>query len=207
MKSIPYIGILTIAIVLVLGAVLTSEVYAQGGGQGGGSTSEAKVRAIQDGKVLGTDPGEEGVVGKDIDCVGGVDSTTANDFHCFLVPEGIGIGTIDWPSLIDGGSLPSGVKMLSSTTPMSCDGLPGGLHTNQTCFSVTFPASDFNVGEWHFVAVFTEDDNVINLAGIDYRVNSFMVVPELLFGSIGLAGSMLGTFSLYRKRSTKVKEQ
>ncbi|GBC73580.1 hypothetical protein HRbin04_00983 [archaeon HR04] len=197
MKSRLYIGaLLTIA---VLGAALTAEVYAQGGG----STINAKVRAIQDDKVLGTGPGEEGVVGANIDCVGGVDSTTANDFHCFLVPEGIGIGTINWPSLIGGGSLPSGVKMLSSTTPMSCDGLPGGLDTNNTCFSVTFPASDFTVGEWHFVAVFTENGNVIDLAGIDYKVNSFMVIPELFIGSIGLAGSMLGTFYLYRRRSVK----
>ncbi|MFN4336280.1 MAG: hypothetical protein ACK4FV_01685 [Candidatus Nitrosocaldus sp.] len=90
---------------------------------------------------------------------------------------------------------------------MSCTGLPGGLHTNDTCFSVTFPASDFSVGKWHFIAVFTENGQVINLAGIDYRVNSFMVVPELLFGSIGLAGSMLGTFYLYRRRSTKVNEE
>lgn len=34
-----------------------------------------------------------------------------------------------------------------------------------------------------------------------------MVVPEFLFGSIGLAGSVLGTFYLYRRRSAKKEEE
>jgi len=191
-----------IAAVLAIGVVgiaMTEEVYAQ---RGGGDPN-AKVRAIQNGNVLGTGPGEEGIIGQDIDCVGGVGTADANDFHCFLVPEGIGIGTIDWtdPSIIS--NPPDGVKVLSTTTSISCDDLPGGLHTETTCFMVTFPASDFTPGHWHFIGVFTQDGNVIDIAGEDYRVNSFMVVPELVIGSIGLVGSTLGTLYIYKSRSKK----
>lgn len=201
MKSKLYIGaILVITSVLVLGTVLTPEqAYAQ--------AEVGKVRAIQDGKVLGTEPGKEGLVGMPIDCVGGVRVETANDFHCFLVPEGIGIGTIEWADPDTIADPPDGVKVLSSTDPMSCDGLPGGLDVEDVCFSVQFPADDFTVGEWHFIAVFTEDGEILDIEGIDYRVNSFMVIPEFLFGSIGLVGSLLGTFYLYRRRSVKAKEQ
>lgn len=76
--------VLALSTVLILGGVM-DEVYAKGGGQGGGgqgndeqgqggSKPNAKVRAIQDGKSLGTDPGEEGVLGEDIWCVGGIDA-------------------------------------------------------------------------------------------------------------------------------------
>jgi len=168
---------------------------------------DAKVRAIQNGNVLGTEPGEEGTIGQDIDCVGGVRTDDANDFHCFLVPEGIGIGTINWADPNTISNPPDGVKVLSTTTPMSCAGLPGGLHTETTCFKVTFPASDFTPGHWHFIGVFTKDGNIINLAGIDYRVNSFMVVPELIIGSIGLVGSTLGTLYIYKSKSKSKKSE
>jgi hypothetical protein len=77
----------------VVGVAMTEEAYA--GIKKGDDNPNAKVRAIQNGNVLGTEPGEEGTIGQDIDCVGGVRTADANDFHCFLVPEGIGIGTID----------------------------------------------------------------------------------------------------------------
>ncbi len=193
-----------IAAVLAIGVVgvsMTEEAYA--GIKKGDDVPDAKVRAIQDDKVLGTDPGEEGTIGQDIDCVGGVGTADANDFHCFLVPEGIGIGTIDWADPDTISNPPEGVKVLSTTEPMSCDGLPGGLNTETTCFMVTFPASDFTPGHWHFIGVFTQDGEVINIVGQDYRVNSFMVVPELIIGSIGLVGSTLGTLYIYKSRSKK----
>jgi hypothetical protein len=199
--------IATVLAIGVVGVAMTEEVYAQRGGGGGGAPPDAKVRAIQDGKVLGEDPGEEGTIGQDIDCVGGVRTADANDFHCFLVPEGIGIGTIDWADPNTISNPPDGVKVLSTTTPMSCDGLPGGLHTETTCFMVTFPASDFTPGKWHFIGVFTKDGNIIDLAGIDYRVNSFMVVPELIIGSIGLVGSTLGTLYIYKSKSKSKKSE
>jgi hypothetical protein len=184
----------------VVGVAMTEKVYAE-------APPNAKVRAIQNGNVLGTEPGEEGTIGQDIDCVGGVRTDDANDFHCFLVPEGIGIGTIDWADPNTISNPPDGVKVLSTTTPMSCDGLPGGLHTETTCFMVTFPASDFTPGKWHFIGVFTKDGNIIDLAGIDYRVNSFMVVPELIIGSIGLVGSTLGTLYIYKSKSKSKKSE
>jgi hypothetical protein len=180
----------------VVGVAMTEEAYAK-------APPNAKVRAIQNGNVLGTDPGEEGTIGQDIDCVGGVGTADANDFHCFLVPDNIGIGNINWADTNTINNPPAGVKVLSTTTPMSCAGLPGGLHTETTCFKVTFPASDFTPGHWHFIGVFTKDGNIINLAGNNYRVNSFMVVPELIIGSIGLVGSTLGTLYIYKSKSKK----
>ncbi len=187
----------------VVGVAMTEKVYA------GGAPPNAQVRAIQNGNVLGTEEGEGGTIGQDIDCVGGVGTADANDFHCFLVPEGIGIGTIDWadPDIIN--NPPDGVKVRSTTAPMmSCDDLPGGLHTETTCFMVTFPASDFTPGKWHFIGVFTLNGNIIDIAGAkDFRVNSFMVVPELIIGSIGLVGSTLGTLYIYKSKSKSKKSE
>jgi hypothetical protein len=168
---------------------------------------DAKVRAIQNGNVLGTQPGEEGTIGQDIDCVGGVGTAHANDFHCFLVPGGIDIGTIDWadPNTIN--NPPAGVRVISTDTLISCAGLPGGLHTETTCFKVTFPASDFTPGKWHFIGVFTLNGNIIDLADNDFRVHSFMVVPELIIGSIGLVGSTLGTLYIYKSKSKSKKSE
>jgi hypothetical protein len=194
----------------VVGVAMTEEVYAQRGGGGapggGGPKPDAKVRAIQNGNSLDMD--NPGVLGEDIDCVGGVGTADANDFHCFLVPEGIGIGTIDWadPDIIN--NPPDGVKVLSTTTPMSCDGLPGGLDEETTCFMVTFPASDFTPGHWHFIGVFTLDGDIIDITGAkDFRVHSFMVVPELIIGSIGLVGSTLGTLYIYKSKSKSKKSE
>jgi hypothetical protein len=75
-----------IAAVLVIGVVgvaMTEKVYAK-------APPNAKVRAIQDGKSLGMDPGEEGMLGEDIWCVGGIDAESeANDIHCYLLPDGV----------------------------------------------------------------------------------------------------------------------
>jgi hypothetical protein len=185
----------------VVGVAMTEEVYAK-------APPNAKVRAIQNGNVLGTEPGEEGTIGQNIDCVGGVRTADANDFHCFLVPDDIGIGTIDWADPNTISNPPDGVKVLSTTTPMSCDDLPGGLDEETTCFMVTFPASDFTPGHWHFIGVFTLDNDIIDIAGEkDFRVNSFMVVPELIIGSIGLVGSTLGTLYIYKSKSKSKKSE
>ncbi len=188
--------IATVLVVGIVGLAMTEEVYADNG-------PNAKVRAIQDSTSLDEDT--PGILGADINCVGGVGTTDANDFHCFLVPDDIGIGTIDWadPNTIN--NPPTGVKVLSTTIPVSCDGLPGGLHTEDTCFSVTFPESDFTEGHWHFIGVFTKDGNIINIVGIDYRVHSFMVIPEFILGSIGIVGSTLATLYIYKSKSKSKK--
>jgi hypothetical protein len=171
---------------------------------------DAKVIAIQNDKVLGTKPGEEGTIGQDIDCVGLVGTADANDFHCFLVPDGTPIDNINWadPNTIN--NPPTGVKVRSTYEPMSCGDLPSRipLPTETTCFKVTFPASDFTPGKWHFIGVFTLNGNIIDLAvENDYRVHSFMVVPELIIGSIGLVGSTLGTLYIYKSKSKSKKSE
>ncbi|MEM2650425.1 MAG: hypothetical protein QXS82_07600, partial [Candidatus Nitrosocaldus sp.] len=83
-----------------------------------------------------------------------------------------------------------------------------GFQASDICFWVLFPASDFpTAGHYRFVAEFTKNGNIIDLAGTDFRNHSFMVVPEFLLGSIGLVGSLLGTFYLYRRRSAKAREE
>ena len=83
------------------------------------------------------------------------------------------------------------------------DNPPWSRQDTFTIPSTAKPGDSFTV-----VACFETPNNTIG-KGVTHHVNvgAFMVVPELLLGSIGLAGSMLGTFYLYRKRSTKVKEQ
>ena len=158
---------------------------------------KGKVRAIQNGISIDTD--NPGILNVDIDCVGGINYDDANDFHCFLVPDGIGIGTIDWPSLINGNNLPNGVILLSTTQSIPCPD-DVGFQNNDKCFSVTFGGSNFtNPKHWHFIGVFTENGNVIDIVGREYKVHSFNVLPEAVIGAIAVIGSILG-IAAYRYR-------
>lgn len=117
----------------MLVTTLVTESYAQ-------PQPNAKVRAIQDGNSLSTDPGTEGVLGKDIDCVGGINDPNANDFHCFLVRDPPGLGTIDWAAVVAGTEpMPSNAIKLDTTIIITC---PTGVGFQPTdiCFKVTFDA-------------------------------------------------------------------
>ncbi|MEM2316953.1 MAG: hypothetical protein QXH33_03370 [Candidatus Nitrosocaldus sp.] len=210
MKSKLYIGaILTITAVLVLGPILAEQAYANpngpnnnGPGNGGpnqGSPINAKVRAIQNGNSLDMD--NAGVLGENIWCVGGIDEDSeANDIHCYLLPDGVPTDEYN--------THPDVIKRDGDSTNIgSCpDG--AGFQASDICFWVLFPASDFpTAGHYRFVAEFTKNGNIIDLAGTDFRNHSFMVVPEFLLGSIGLVGSLLGTFYLYRRRGAKAREE
>ena len=75
------------------------------------------MRAIQSGNSLSTDPGTEGILGVDIACVGGTSNNQANDFHCFLVPDGVAPGQYDWDDLIDGTTFQMELYCLTQLQP------------------------------------------------------------------------------------------
>ncbi len=183
----------TIMIVVLIAGII-SQVEAK---PNPNSNPNGKVRAIQNG--ISIDTNNPGILNVDIDCVGGINYANANDFHCFLVPDGIGIGNIDWPNLINGSNLPNGVILLSTTQSIPCPD-NAGFQNDDTCFSVTFGGGNFtNPAHWHFIGVFTENGNVIDIVGQDYRVHSFNVLPEAVIGAIALIGSILG-ITAYRYR-------
>lgn len=206
--------VLALSTVLILDGVM-DEVYAKkekgnnkdkngNGNNGNGSKPNANVRAIQDGRSLGTNPGEEGVLGEDIWCVGGIDAESeANDIHCYLLPDGVPTSEYNNPAYAD-------VVIKIDGDSNNIDDCPddAGFQPTDICFWILFPADNFPTpGHYQFVAEFTKDGSIIDLAGTDWRNNSFMVVPELIIGSIGLVGSTLGTLYLYKSRSKKAKEE
>ena len=89
--------------------------------------------------------------------------------------------------------------MLNTTTTITCP-TGVGFNSNDTCFSVTFDGSNFNQqAEWHFIGVFTEDGEVIDLTGSkEFRVHSFMVLPEAAIGAVAVFGSIFATFIGYK---------
>ncbi len=157
----------------------------------------AKVRAIQDGKSLGMNPGEEGLLGTEIWCVGGIDNiSNANDIHCYLLPDNVPTPQYKTD--------PSVIKRDGDSTNIAPCPTGVGFQPSDICFWVSFPAEDFQtIGHYRFVAEFTKDGNIIDLAGINYRVHSFMVLPEVIVGSIGIVGSALATLYVYKR---KIKE-
>jgi len=166
------------AIVLITGVIVQVEA------SNNNPNLNGKVRAIQNG--ISIDTNNPGILNVDIDCVGGINYNNANDFHCFLVPDGIGIGTIDWSSLINGNNLPNGVILLSTTQSIQCPN-GAGFSNDAKCFSVTFGGGNFtNPAHWHFIGVFTENGQVIDIVGQDYRVHSFNVLPEAIIGAIAV---------------------
>ena len=189
------LGALAIVTVLVFGTVLTESVYAgvkKGDDQ---PKPDAKVRAIQNSNSL--DEENPGMLGEDIWCVGGIDASSgANDIHCYLLPEGV--PTPDYktdPNVIKRDGDADNIKPCPENA---------GFQSTDICFWINFPASDFpTAGHYRFVAEFTKDGNIIDLAGTDFRNHSFMVVPELIIGSIGLVGSTLGTLYMYKSRKSK----
>jgi hypothetical protein len=172
---------------------MTAEVYAQRG------PPNAKVRAIQNGNSLDMN-NNPGVLGEDIWCVGGIDrSSGANDIHCYLLSGDT--PTPDYKTnYID-------VKHGTADDIAQCP-TGAGFQRTDICFWLRFPASDFpTAGHYQFVAEFTKDGNIIELAGTNWRNHSFMVVPELIIGSIGLVGSTLGTLYIYKSKSKSKKSE
>ncbi len=186
----------------IVGLAMTEEAYAlvvEGPPNDGNGPIDAKVRAIQDGKSLGMEPGEEGLLGMDIWCVGGIDAESeANDIHCYLLPEGVPTPQYNThPDVI--------VRHGYASNIAPCP-TGAGFQPTDICFWVLFPASDFpTAGHYRFVAEFTKDGNIIDIAGTDWRNHSFMVIPEFILGSIGIVGSTLATLYIYKSKSKSKK--
>ena len=191
--------IATVLVVGIVGLAMTEEVYA--GIKKGDGNPKAKVRAIQDGKSLGIGPGEEGLLGMDIWCVGGIDADSeANDIHCYLLPDGV--PTPDYATH------PDVIKIDGDASNIADCPDGAGFQSSDICFWVLFPAEHFpTAGHYRFVAEFTKDGNIIDIDGTDWRNHSFMVVPEFILGSIGIVGSTLATLYIYKSKSKSKKSE
>jgi len=154
---------------------------------------EAKARAIQNGISLDTTT--QGTIGDDIDCVGGIDTDGgADNAICYLVPDGV--PTPDYKTD------PSVISQAMSAT--ACPSV-GGFTAGEECFSTTFGEANFSPGHWRFVVEFYAGTALVDLAGIDYRVHSFGVIPESPIGMIAIVGAALaglGGFYLLRGRQS-----
>jgi hypothetical protein len=157
---------------------------------------EAKARAIQNG--ISIDTSTTGMVGSDIDCYGGVDSASGADSAvCYLVPDGVATPNYKTD--------PSVISM-----PMSAAACPSGagFTSGEECFSTTFDQGLFTPGHWRFVVEFFAGPTQVDLAGIDYRVHSFFVLPESPIGVAALMGSslaVLGTFMFFKRRNSSAQ--
>jgi len=152
---------------------------------------QGTVRAIQNGNSLDSEDNNQGVLGADIDCVGGITTSAgATSMDCYLVPEGVAPGNGDF--LTD----PSVVKQTTTTTEPCPTGV--GFGSGQTCFVTTFDDSLFTPGDWHFVAVWFNGSTQINILGEhNFKVHSFGVIPESPLGIAALVGSSLAALAGY----------
>ncbi|MEM4278245.1 MAG: hypothetical protein QW776_04710 [Candidatus Nitrosocaldus sp.] len=124
------------------------------------------------------------MLNEDVDCVAGIDWAAVplpgNDVEmvCYILPPGSD------PTQYES----HGLAKLSSSTPILC---PSELSSMDQCFSVRWDGSHINqVGEWYFVAVFFLNNDPVALTGDDFRVYSFMVVPEFMIGGVASVASM-----------------
>jgi hypothetical protein len=156
--------------------------------------SAPKVRAVQDGAVIDTDtPGD---LSGNIDCVGIIE--TAEDAAyaiCYLVPGGV-----PPPNYKTDASVVSQTANSEACPPI------GEVGAEDECFVSEFDIGLFDpTGEWHFVIEFyNAQDQIINVEGIDFRVNSFFVLPESPVGVAALIVSslaVLGGFMFLRNRN------
>jgi hypothetical protein len=211
MVPIQRIALMAMAIALlttlVIGSGLQLSYAHHRSGHSGGGPSVAtllaeeeepntKVRALQGGNSLSTDPGTEGVLGVDIDCVAGIEGTdSADTVVCYLVPDGI--ATPDYAT--------SPIPPQSSNVGGACpDGV--GFTSGFECFSMTFDESLFENGHWRFVAEFYKNGQLVDIKGSNVWTNhSFMVIPESPIGIAALVMSSLaalGGFMFLRGRKS-----
>jgi hypothetical protein len=157
---------------LLTAGSLTQSVFAP-------SEPNAKARAIQAGVSL--DSETAGTLGVDIDCVGGIlSSANADSIICYLVPEGV-----PTPNYKTDASVVSQAGA-SSSCPSDA-----GFTASDECFSTTFSSALFTPGDWRFVVEFYSNGQLVGLAGIDYRVHTFFVIPESPIGAAALVLSSL----------------
>ena len=137
------------------------------------------------------------MLGEDIWCVGGIDAESeANDIHCYLLPDGVPTSGYN--------THPDVIKIDGDASNIAACPADAGFQPTDICFWVLFSADHFpTAGHYRFVAEFTKDGDIIDLAGTDWRNHSFMVIPEFILGSIGIVGSTLATLYIYKSKSKK----
>jgi hypothetical protein len=173
----------TLLAVTVMATMATGSVYAT---RGNNDNIEAKARAIQNGDSLDTE--NEGVVGQDIDCVGGIDSSADAAYtKCYLLADGTPTPQYKTQNVA-----------VQEGSAISCPS-GAGFTSGEECFSTTFDASFFTApGHYRFVVEFyNAADQLINVVGIDYRVHSFLVIPESGIGAFALVASSLAAIGGY----------
>ena len=179
----------TLVDVAVLATMITESVYHKAKNNDNNDNNDnmkAKARAIQNGESLNTE--NEGVVGSDVDCVGGIDkSGDASYTKCYFLADGTPTPQYNTQNVAvkqgSASSCPSGV----------------GIGRGDECFTTTFDASYFiTPGHYRFVVEFYNGaGRLIDLVGIDYKVHSFLVIPESGVGAIALVTSSLGAMGGY----------
>ena len=174
------VAILAIAAIFLLASISSAYSIPQ---------PNAKVRAFHMNGEQVTDS-NPAFVNEELRCIGGIDEfSDANDFHCYVVD----------PDTPPPDYKTDNVYNADTTTIITCPS-EGGFNPNDICFEVIIPASVFDKpGDWHFVGEFTKDGNIIDIAGVDYRVHSFMVLPEAALGSIAIVGSIFASMLIYRR--------
>ncbi len=132
------------------------------------------------------------ILNEDVDCVAGIDLNPVPlpgnqiEMVCYILPPGSD------PTQYER----DGLAKLSSSTPIPC---PSELSGMDQCFSVSWDGSYINqVGEWYFVAVFFLNGDPVALAGDDFRIDPFMVVPEFMVGGIASVASMFALLTYKR---------
>lgn len=144
----------------------------------------AQVKAVQNG--VGIDTNTQGVLGEDIDCVGGLSTTEFDEMICYLVPDGV--ATPDYKT--------GAIADQTANSQISCP-TGVGFGASDACMSTTFDDSLFSPGHWRFVAEFYNEGELVDTAGIDYGVHSFFVIPESPLGIAALVGSSLAALAGY----------
>lgn len=184
---------------LSLLSMAVSPVYVAGQGPSEGFTNitplenEASVKAYHlDGSLVTSD--SPAMLNESINCTAGIDWQAVPlpwntvEMVCYILPPGSNPAQYETSALGN----------LSSTTEVPC---PTELSVMDQCFSVTWDGTHLNQpGEWYFVAVFKLNGEPVALAGDDFRVYSFLVVPEFMLGSIAAVGSSVAALMLYKRK-------
>lgn len=157
--------------------------------------AHAKVVAFQNGNLIDIDAGVDGAPGSDIDCVGAIDiDANADLMKCYLLSD-----DSIWAS--EYSTDPSVVMQEGS--PIAC-AVDAGFEENKECFSITFDGNRFEEqGRYRFVAEFYDGNTLLGIAGQDYRLHSFFILPESAVGAIAMVGTSfaaLGGFLFLRSR-------
>ncbi|MDW8276245.1 MAG: hypothetical protein RMJ59_07710 [Candidatus Nitrosocaldus sp.] len=161
--------------------------------------NDAAVRAYHTDGTLVTNV-DPLMLNEDVDCIAGIDWAAVPlpgnevEMVCYILPPGSDPSQYEMYAL----------AKLSSTEPVEC---PPELSSMDQCFSVRWDGVHIDeVGEWYFVAVFFLNNDPVALAGDDFRVYPFMVVPEFMVGGVASIVSMLAVLAYRRYRTGREEE-